>query len=354
MFDRLTGNQMAKDVLQRMLAQQRVPGAMIFAGEEGTGKKLFATELAKVLNCHNAPPGAAEACDTCSACVRIGRFAYPPQSDAEANKSIIWSEHRDVGLIHAPGRFILVPQIRDIERETHFRPYEGRRRIFIIDDADKLNDASANALLKTLEEIPATSHMILVTSRSASLKPTIRSRCQTVRFTPLTTGQIEQHLTEAGRRAGADATLAAQLARGSLRRALEFNVDDYRAQRDWTFAVLSALTPPIDRARLLRAAEEITEAKHKDEYEPRLDVMETLVHDVWRLSLGNPGGSGAAVSIVNEDIRQRLVDGISTKIRSHQAAAWLQRIEELRTQLAVNINRKVATDNLFLAMGSSG
>ncbi|HEX8070793.1 MAG TPA: DNA polymerase III subunit delta' [Pyrinomonadaceae bacterium] len=341
MFDRLIGNGRARDVLRRMLEQRRVPGALIFAGEEGTGKRLFALELAKALNCRT--PRGVEACDACSACVRIARFAAAPPAGTESDGHIIWSEHQDVGLVRPVKRFIKVDQARAVEREMNFRPYEGAARVLLIEEADKLNDESGNALLKTLEEMPPTGHLVLLTARPASLLPTIRSRCQVVRFAPLAAAEIEEYLVKHKRRAGAEARLAAQLAQGRLGRALALNLDDYRRQRDAMLAVLEALALRPDRVQLLRAAEELSDAKRKDDYEPSLDALELLIHDAWRLALD------PRAPIVNEDTRDRLTK-LSAGVTNRRFAAWLARIEELRTQLAVNVNRRIATDALFLSM----
>ncbi|HEX5706774.1 MAG TPA: DNA polymerase III subunit delta' [Pyrinomonadaceae bacterium] len=344
MFDQLVGNRRAKDVLRRMLGQGRVPGALLFAGEEGVGKKLFALELARALNCRR--PAGVEACGECSSCARIGKFSYPPEDDRDEHKKVIWSEHRDVGMIIPYKRSILVDAARDLERETNFRPYEGAARVFLVDDADRLNEAASNALLKTLEEMPPSSYLVLLASRPASLLATIRSRCQTVRFAPLAPEEIEEHLVASRRRAGEEARLAAQLSRGRLGLALEMNLDDYRERREPLLGVLEALTLRPDRVRLLRAAEELSDAKRKDDYEPRLDVLETLVHDLWLLSVGRDDAR-----VVNVDVRSqlaRMADGLSPS----RASRWLGRVEELRAQLAVNVNRRVATDALFISMAS--
>jgi DNA polymerase III subunit delta' len=344
MFARLVGNQRAQDTLRRMLAGRRVPGALLFAGEEAVGKKLFALELAKALNC--LVPQGVEACDACSSCVRIMRFVDKPADKADDGKHIIWSEHRDVGLVQTDKRVINVHQARDIELETNFRPHEGKARVFIIDDADRMNSQASNALLKTLEEAAPTSHLILITTRPSNLLTTIRSRCQTIRFAPLTTGEIEEYLVRNKRRAGEEARLAAHLSRGRLGLALELNLDAYREAREAMLAVLDALQGQRDRVRLLRAAEELTDAKHKEEYEPRLDVLETLIHDAWLLS------HDPAARIVNEDIRARL-SRLGAQLDSRHAADWMTRIQTLRGQLAVNINRRVATDALFLSMAGT-
>ncbi|MGI9108272.1 MAG: ATP-binding protein [Pyrinomonadaceae bacterium] len=345
MFDLLVGNQRARDTLRRMLEQRRVPGALLFAGEEAVGKKLFALELAKALNCRT--PAGVEACDVCSSCVRIMRFAQAPIDQADDGKHILWSEHRDVGLVRAEKRVINVHQARDVERETNFRPHEGKARVFLIEEADKLNEQASNALLKTLEEVAPTSHLILLTARPASLLSTIRSRCQTIRFAPLPAAEIEDYLVKHQKRAGEEARMAAHLARGRLGLALELNLDAYAEQREAMLFVLDALVGQTDRARLLRAAEDLSDAKRKDEFEPRLDVLETLIRDAWLLSL-DPAGA----KIVNEDIRERLAR-LGAKFKSRHAADWIARIQELRGQLAVNINRRIATDALFLFMAGA-
>ena len=92
--------------------------------------------------------------------------------------------------------------------------------MFLVDDADKLNDPSANALLKVLEEPPHTSHIILLTARPAMLLPTIRSRCQMIRFAPLAAEEIESHLIRNKIARDAEARIRARVARGSLGRAL--------------------------------------------------------------------------------------------------------------------------------------
>jgi len=345
MFARLIGNDRAKETLRRMLRSRRVPGTLLFAGEEAIGKKQFAIEVAKALNCLS--PREAEGCDQCSSCIRLSRFAAQANGEAEPGKTIRWSEHRDVGLVRAEKRFITVDQSRELEREANFRPSEGAARVFIIEEADKLNESSGNALLKTLEEMPATTHFILLTSRPASLLTTIRSRCQTIYFAPLAAEEIESYLQREKKRAGEEAHLVARLARGRLGEALTINLDTYREGRDAMLGVLEALTIQPDRSRLLRAAEDLNDPKRKDEYEARLETLELLIHDAWLLSL-----DPQSTNTVNADIREQLTR-ISAQLKSRQPAHWLGQIENLHAQLAVNINRKIATDALFLSMAEA-
>jgi len=345
MLDQLTGNERVKELLKRILKAGRTPGALLFAGEDGIGKKLFALEIAKALNCRS--PHGVEGCGRCPACVRMARFNYPQSSESDDWKGIIWTDHPDVGMVVAPKRVLLIEQMRLIEREANYRPYEGNARVFLIEDADKLNDASANALLKVLEEPPPTSHIILLTSRPVMLLPTIRSRCQMIRFSPLSPEEIESHLLQNKIASAGEARVRARIARGSLGRALAQDFDDFSGQRAAMLRVLQALSVTEDRIQLLRSAEELNEAKYKDEYESRLDILETLIRDAWMLSLGVTDAS-----IVNQDVLPQLKQ-IGAVLDRRRPADWISQIEEMREQLIVNINRKAATDALFLTMAAA-
>jgi DNA polymerase-3 subunit delta' len=341
MFSELTGNSRVKAMLKRMLVTDRLPGAMLFTGEEGIGKKLFALEVARALNCRT--PKDHEACGVCSSCVRIRKLNYPTRDDADEWTQIIWTDHPDVGLVVAPKRVLRVEQMRQIEKEANFRPFEGKARVFLIDEADKLNDASANALLKVLEEPPRTSHLILITARPAMLLPTILSRCQMIRFSPLTPAEIESHLVKTDLDAKT-ARLRARAAGGSMGRALSNDLVTFTSQRKAMLKVLHALVLSNDRAQLLRSAEQLNEAQYKDEFEERLDVLETLIRDAWMLSLGVDTSR-----IVNEDLSAELKE-IAQKMDPGRAGDWILHIEDLREQLIVNVNRKITTDSLFLVM----
>src|SRR6266704_3322451 len=157
MFSKLIGNDEIKESLRRLLSGGRVPGSLLFTGDEGIGKKLFALELAKALNCRHRI--GVEACDECSSCKRISRSTFPPFGKDEDDKErLIWSEHTDVAMVRPYKQIIRVGPVRELEREANFRPFEGSARIFIIEDAEYMNLTAANALLKTLEEPEPASH----------------------------------------------------------------------------------------------------------------------------------------------------------------------------------------------------
>ena len=344
MFETIAGNERVKELLKRVVDAGRLPGALLFVGEEGIGKKLFALEVAKALNCRT--PTAVGPCGTCSACKRTSRINFPDSSDPDDLKQILWTDHPDVGMVVAPKRVLLVTQMRQIEREANYRPFEGKARVFLIDEADKLNDSSANALLKVLEEPPPTSHIILITSRPAMLLETIRSRCQMIRFSPLTPSEIQDHLVKNKVTDRSSAALLARVANGSIGRALEGDLETFKEQRSAMLLVLKALAGKPDEGQLLRASEQLNEAQYKDEFEERLDVLETLIRDAWVLSL-----NGSREQMVNADLFDEL-DKLSRQINPDRAAGWILQVEDLREQLIVNINRRISLDALFLAMAS--
>jgi len=346
MFSTLIGNDDVKGSLRRLLVGGRVPGSMLFTGEQGIGKKLFALELAKAMNCRSR--NGVEACDECSSCKRISRSTFPPFSADDDNRErLIWSEHADLAMVRPFKQIIRVKPMRELEHEANFRPFEGAARVFVVEDADTMNDQAANALLKTLEEPPPTSHLILTTANPTALLATIRSRCQIIRFAPIAADLVETFLVEQKNLPAPDARLLARTARGSIGRALAGDVETYRERRDMMLAVLRALTVAFDRAQLLRSAEELAAARDRHEYEQRLDALETLIRDAWALTLGRP-----SETIVNGDLITQLQQ-IAGEIRSDQAAAWLRQIEDLRGTLEVNINRKVASDALLLSMAAN-
>lgn len=348
MFDKLHGNNHVKEILRRLLNNGRVPHSFIFAGVEGTGKKLFALEIAKAFACQNPQNG--EACDACGACRRADKFSFPNSDKKEDYEKVFFSEHPDIGMVIPYKNNILIDAVRQLESEVNFRPFEAGARFFIIDNAEKLNfakDNAANALLKTLEEPPTTSYIFLVTARPAALLPTIRSRCQMLRFAPLEARQIEGFLEGTKQFSIDDAELLSRHARGSIGRALETDLNKFRERREAMLKVLESLLMTQNRAVPLRATEEINDAKDKDDYEKFLDVLQTLIHDVWLLRIGEP-----AESIVNTDVKDK-IKRLAENTDSRTPAAWLKEIEALRENLNVNINRKIAADALFMKMASS-
>jgi DNA polymerase III subunit delta' len=195
-------------ILQKAIAQRRVGHAYLFSGINATGKRTLAYEFAKALNCDQSD-NLLGSCGKCSSCLKAQH-----------------SSHADMIFIAADGQFIRINAIREIQERMKFKPLEGRWRTIIIDDADKMNDHAANALLKTLEEPSASNILILISSRPYSMPATIISRCRHMRFNPLPATAVTRFLTE---RKGVDqqkSGLLAGLSGGSIGKALELDAED--------------------------------------------------------------------------------------------------------------------------------
>lgn len=341
MFDQIAGHDDVKDLIAGLIANGRMPRSVIFSGDEGVGKRQFALAVAASSACKDLKN--ALACGVCTACERVAKIEIPNGEKKDDFERMIMTWHPDVGFILPYKRRILVDAVRHLEREANFRPFEARGRTFIVDDADKMNDAAANALLKTLEEPAETTNIILLTSRPDSLLPTIRSRCQTIRFGPLSVDTVERFLIDKMAFGEDAARLAARLGRGSIGRAAAIDVDKFRALRQRLVSIVSHAVA-CDAGMLLSISEQLNDAKNKDEFEPNLDILESIIHDIWTLSVGGP-----IARITNQDMADTIRD-LSQDCHSEQASKWLAEIAELRRNLAVNINRRVATDSLFVKM----
>ncbi len=343
MFDSLIGNNQIKEILRRMLKNGRVPHSLLFAGEEGVGKKQFALELAKSFVCQNLQDF--EACGKCLDCHRAENFTFPkPDDKKEEFERVFFSRHSDIGQVIPCRNNVLVNSIRDLEKQANFRPYEAKARFFIIDDADKMNNQASNALLKTLEEPPETTYIFLITSRPDALLPTIHSRCQTLRFAPISAIEIERHLLETKQFAIDDAELLSLLSNGNIGLAKTLDLAKFREQRDLMIKVLQSLLIENNRAFLFKTAEEMNDAKNKDAYENFLDILQTLIHDIWKIKLG-----ADEFSVVNRDYKTQ-IKILAEKSDAKRLAKWLTEIETLRENFAVNLNKKIATDALFMQM----
>jgi DNA polymerase-3 subunit delta' len=344
MFDKLTGNNRIKEILRRLLTHGRVPNSLIFSGIEGVGKKQFAIELARSLLCRS--PVNREACDECSACRRVEAIEFPKPDDKDSHKRVIPSEHPDFGIVLPYNRNILIDAIRSLETEAQFRPYEDAARIFVIDDADKMNPYASNALLKTLEEPPATSYIFLITSRADSLLPTIRSRCQILRFEPVNAQEIETYLSHTNKFLPEDIPLVARIAHGSIGRAIRTDAEQLRSVRELMLEVIENGFVVGDTAELLRIAESVNDTKNKNDFEYFMDVLKALLHDVWLIRM-----KGGREGIVNSDIIDRL-EGVANAATARDLAGSIEAIENLQGNLIVNINRKIATDALFVELAA--
>ena len=300
----ITGHGALIRLLSRAVARGSLPPSLLFTGPEGVGKRLAALATAQAMNCarprsvdvpENGPGGLErDSCDACAACRRIPRGTYS-----------------DVQVVE-PGQTgaIAVDQVRQLIDQTSYRPFEGRRRVVIIDDADTMAPAAQNALLKRLEEPPDSSQFILVTSRPDVLLDTVRSRCPQLRFGQLDVGEIAGVLTAAHGYDERDALAAAVSAGSSLAGALQVASGDMTTSRESALSLLQAISTASNPRGRLEGAKTLlpvtrgkrgTASAERAELTTRLLALSSLLRDIELLA-----ADGDAPALANSDLRDRL------------------------------------------------
>ncbi|MCU0661620.1 MAG: DNA polymerase III subunit delta' [Myxococcota bacterium] len=249
----IIGQNAVVDTLRRTIARGTLHHAYIFSGLPGVGKRTTALALAQTLNCES---NGRDACDLCSSCRKIQHETHP--------------DVFTVGLPEGKKR-IPIDDIRDLERRVATRPHEGRTKIAIIDPADLMTEPAANALLKTLEEPRPATLLVLLTARLDALLPTVRSRCQILRFRPLLPDIIVPMLRRSGEVSDELASLAAVFGGGSLDKATLFLGEQTRTRID---SALALLTCAFEATPLRGLAVVETARRDRDE---ALALIESLI-----------------------------------------------------------------------------
>jgi DNA polymerase-3 subunit delta' len=263
-FRDITGHRHLLDRLGAAALRGSLPPSLIFAGPDGVGKRMAAVSLAQLFNCAAPDTAAKDSCGRCPACSRIARGVHA---------DVLIVEPGDTGAIK-------VDQVREIIERSAYRPFEGRRRLVIIDDADAVLGEAQNALLKTLEEPPTSSTFVLVTSRPDVLLPTVRSRCQRLRFGRVAPADVAAVLMRAHGYAEAEAHAAASLSDGSVGLALEGGTDEYVEARDAAAGLLRGVAGGGDPRRRLDSAKALVGGSDRDQLARRLRALSSMLRDL--------------------------------------------------------------------------
>jgi DNA polymerase-3 subunit delta' len=204
-LDKFIGNASLINVLTESALAGRLPHAVIFAGQEGVGKFSFAVSLSTLLMCGERDDRSF--CGRCRHCRLIEAGTHP---DLQIIK--LGEERKEIG----------IDSIRDLIHTIHKKPFLATLKSAIIDQADLMTAEASNALLKILEEPPGNANLFLVTSKPASLLPTIRSRSQIFRFSAISAAELESLLIQRGYSSG-DARLAAAMSNGSVANVMQWD-----------------------------------------------------------------------------------------------------------------------------------
>ncbi|WP_167957239.1 DNA polymerase III subunit delta' [Anaerosporobacter faecicola] len=258
-FDSIVGHEQIIEHLQNAIKLGKVSHAYIINGEKGMGKKTIAYSFAKTLQCEEH---ATSACNSCKSCLQLESGNHP-----------------DVIMVTHEKASIGVDDIRvQLNSDIAIKPYSSPYKIYIVDDADKMTEQAQNALLKTIEEPPAYAVILLLTTNSSKLLPTILSRCVTLNLKPVSSDAIKEHLMEQYSIPDYMAEMSATFSQGILGRAIRYaSSEEFTQSKEEVLHLLKY----IDDMELYEIMESIKNlASHKLEINDYLDLMILWYRDI--------------------------------------------------------------------------
>lgn len=296
------GHTSVREALKTALKKERLPSALLFRGPESVGKKIVAMELARDLLCE----GGAPACGTCGSCLRMSKGQH--EGCLMVRTEEISLKLEDIDVIFSFIRLKLL----------------GRARVIIIDDAHKLNIQSANRLLKTLEEPPPHTHFILVTSQESLLPVTIRSRCQLVRFGPLSEESLQEVMDAP--------TWAYQACQGRLDLLSKLSREGGE-DRKFAFGLFKRFLDG-DRKYLFSHFSEFSKDKERT-----LDILvffQQFIRDLWMAS---------PKDLIHRDLESDY-QGIQLRHPDQLENIWIE-LEHLKKSIEMNADRNLNLENFW-------
>ena len=322
-FESIIGHERQISLLRKMLRSGIIPHAFIFYGVPGIGKYTTARAFAKALHCTLQKD---DFCEVCTSCQKIERKTHP---------DVLFLEPLE------DKKTITIAQLRDMQEQIAYRPFEGRWKIVIIDDADRLQPESANCLLKTLEEPPDHTVLILIATSTTALLPTVLSRCQHVRFSPLAQAEMVMYLCKNRGTTQQDAACVASYAQGSIGRALLLLDEDFLKQR-------TQLIPLLISGTAQQATESLSFAKKHANENPLDSYAFEFLRCWYRDILLLKSGITDTELLYNRDIVASL-----QKAAVHETYTGLikkiARIHQVQQGAALNFNVQLALESILLA-----
>ena len=328
----IIGHRRLTTLLARAIERESLPPTLLFAGPAGIGKWAVARAAAQAVNCLDpvrAPNDylAIDACGTCRACDRIARGV-----------------HVDVIALEPDDRAsIKIDVVREVLGRTSFRPFEGKRRVVLIREADTLEPQAQNSLLKSLEEPPPGTIFILTTAVPGALLPTVRSRCMRLRFGRLTSAEVSGALVRDHDRSEDEARQAAPLADGSIGQALALADNDLTALRDAAMLLLQHAAGRADTQSRVQAASALWSGPSKKERSREdLAVVLRLVASMLRdLEAIN---AGADASVLANPVLARDLESLARQFSGDRARDAFGAVDRALTALERNAGTKLVAE----------
>ncbi len=325
LFSSIIGQEKAKELLRRSVSQSKLSHAYLFRGPSGVGKKTTAHAFACQINCLS-PKNFEEPCGVCTSC-----------------KKFRSGNHPDFLKIEADGAAIKINQIRELKHALTFPPFEAKYRVVLLADVHTMRREAANSLLKTLEEPPSNTILILTGDEASEILPTIVSRCQVVPFHVLPYDKISEALMAENELTPDYAFTLAAVAEGSLGRARLLQKKDLLSVRQEIIAQLLQLSQDQPESVEIIFALAEKAAKLKEDLEELLDLLRLWLKDLI-LQV-----SGISEKIINHDLTPHLRDA-ANRWSLQQLSDKLLLIQEAKKQLARNCNRTLVCEVLFFGL----
>jgi len=327
-FSKILGHKRQIEVLKRSVASGQLPPAYLFHGDEGIGKRLVANELAKAVNCTGGhAPG--ESCGGCRNCKNIDAGCHPNVS----HMAIETNEKTG-----KPRQEIVIDQVRRAQEYLSLSAVGEGRKVLIVDGAHQMNEEAANAFLKTLEEPPEGSHIVLVTSRPSYLLPTIMSRSRAVGFAPLSEADVAGALMDKKGMGEADALLVARMTGGRLGSALDTDPAELYSRRAEFIKLLDVLAGGDD-AKALAKADELTKTDYGLD-----DVV--FFGTLWFRDLLVISVGGGVEMAYNRDVADELY-AWADRTTAYRCEAALLMLGGAGRSLERTYNRRLMAEDLF-------
>jgi len=322
-FADILGHERVIEVFRRAIGSGKTSHSYIFEGPSGCGRRKTAQALIQALFCRNSVD---DACGTCPSC-----------------RKVAGGNHADIHVVEPlpDKRDISIDQLRDMQRELALRPYEAPRKACFLEPAERMSVNAANSLLKTLEEPPGNAIIILFTENADMLLPTIRSRCQLVRFSPLSPEHVRMLLEQKGIE-GSSAALLSQMADGSMQRALELDNESLTERCELLLKHLNNMSLG-NIVTVFNASEEL--GGNRDNALETLDLLLSFVRDMLHLAAG-------CNDIINTAIRPAL-ESLASGLNLDRILQLAGEIIETRRAVQRNANVKLALDHLFIKVAGA-
>jgi DNA polymerase-3 subunit delta' len=334
-------------ILKTLYRKGTIPHALLFTGQEGVGKHSAAIAFAMICNCTGMETPLPSRSNTQTQLRSPAIRDDEPCGVCPACRKIMSGNHPDVILVKPTGATIKIAQIRALCEALSMKPYEARMRVVIVTEAHAMNPSAGNALLKMLEEPPDRTILILTAPQRVDLLPTIVSRCQLVRFNPITRRTIAAELVKEHGLEKQAASVLAAVANGSLTRAKTLVQSDWLRYRNWLITASGLAAPEQlgtqDTGQLLAFAE--TLSTRKEVVSDSLAALLTWLRDLIVCRY-------APECIVNTD----LIDKLHRVSEKNPVGAVMNRMETIRTaqkDIGANANLRLTLEVMVLRLAAA-